>query len=141
MSASTHGDGSSNFGYSPEREGSLSRERSLKDIALAGGTGQNPRKSPLSTETYGLQRDFSQSSELDIGPKAPSAGHLELDLEVAFRRSSQVVAYVQHLELHQQPYWSLSVTLSVEKQVSHAMSDQAALWLSFGKPATRQIRK
>ena len=39
-------------------------------------------------ETHEQVRDFSRSSELDIFQINPSAGLLELDLEVAFRRSS-----------------------------------------------------
>lgn len=90
--------------------------------------------------TYELQRDSFRSSELDICPATPSHGPLELDLEATFRRSSRLVAYVQHLGLHQSPGWIISVTLPVEEKISNAMSVHAALWSFLGEGSHRAVQ-
>ncbi len=87
-------------------------------------------------KAYALHWDFCRSSELDTCLAIPSLGHLELHLEATFRRSSQLVAYVQHLEPHQLPDRILSVTMSVEERILDAMSVQAAL-SSFSEASHR----
>ena len=82
-------------------------------------------------DTYELEIGFSQNSELGICQTVPSAEHLELDLEATFRRSPQLFAYVQHLELPQLPDWRLSATLPIKDKVQNAMSVQVALWSLF----------
>ena len=70
---------------------------------LAVETCEHYRMALQVTETHELQRGFFQSNELDICPVTPWLGHLELDHEATFRRSSRLSAYVQHLGLPQLP--------------------------------------